>query len=69
MFTPLLPFRLPGFVVEQVSTADPLLLVEARATTPAASCPDCHTASVHVHSRYTRRLRDLPVAEHSVRLR
>jgi transposase len=69
MFTPLLPFSLPGFVVEHVSTADPLLLIEARASTPEASCPDCHTASAHVHSRYTRHLRDLPVAEHPVRLR
>lgn len=69
MFTPLLPFSLPGFVVEHVSTADPLLLVEARANTPEAACPDCHTASAHVHSRYTRHLRDLPVAEHHVRLR
>ena len=69
MFTPLLPFSLPGFVVEHVSTADPLLLVEARASTPEAACPDCHTASAHVHSRYTRHLRDLPVAEHPVRLR
>src|SRR4029450_9621165 len=66
MFTPLLPFSLPGFVVEHVSTADSLLLVEARASTPKASCPDCHTASAHVHSRYTRHLRDLPVAEHPV---
>ena len=69
MFTPVLPFSLPGFVVEHVSTADPWLLVEARASTPEASCPDCHTASAHVHSRYTRHLRDLPVAEHPVRLR
>src|SRR4029453_7388193 len=69
MFTPLLPFSLPGFVVEHVSTADSLLLVEARASTPKASCPDCHTASAHVHSRYTRHLRDLPVAEHPVCLR
>ena len=69
MFMPLLPFVLPGFVVEHVSTADALLLVEARASTPEASCPDCHTASAHVHSRYTRHLRDLPVAEHPVRLR
>src|SRR5262249_13763770 len=69
MFTPLLPFILPGFVVEHVSTADALLLVDARASTPTASCPDCHTASAHVHSRYTRDLRDLPVAEHPVRLR
>ena len=69
MFTPLLPLSLPGFVVEHVSTAEPLLLVEARASTPEASCPDCHTASAHVHSRSTRHLRDLPVAEHPVRLR
>src|SRR4030095_7619384 len=69
MFTPLLPFSLPGFVVEHVSTADPLLLVDARASMPEASCPDCHSASAHVHSRYTRYLRDLPVAEHPVRLR
>src|SRR2546430_3365307 len=46
-----------------------LLLVEARASTPEASCPDCHTASAHVHSRSTRHLRDLPGAEHPVRLR
>src|SRR5919108_5494826 len=69
MFTPLLPFSLPGFVVEHVSTADPLLFVEARASTPEAACPDCHTPSARVHSRYTRHLRDLPVAEHPVRLR
>jgi hypothetical protein len=69
MFTPLLPFILPGFVVEHVSPADTLLLVDARASTPAASCPACHTASAHMHSRYTRHLRDLPVAEHPARLR
>ena len=69
MFTPLLPFSLPGFVVEHVYTADPLLLVEARANTPEASCPDCHTASSRVHSHYTRCLRDLPIAEHPIRLR
>src|SRR5215471_17134803 len=69
MFTPVLPFSLSGFVVEHVSTAEPLLLVEARASTPTASCPDWHTASAHVPSRSTRHLRDLPVTEHPVRLR
>jgi transposase len=64
----LLPFSLPGFVVEHVSTADPMLLINARASTPAAVCPDCHAPSARVHSRYTRCLRDLPVAEHPVRL-
>ena len=62
-------FSLPGFVVEHVSTADSTLLIDARASTPEASCPDCHTPSARVHSRYTRRLRDLPVAAHPVRLR
>jgi hypothetical protein len=69
MSMPLLPFSLPGLVVEHVSTADPTLLIDARASTPAASCPDCHISSARVHSRYTRRLRDLPVAEHPVCLR
>ena len=69
MLTPLLPLLLPGFVVEHVATTDPTWLIEARASTPEVSCPDCHTASAHVHSRYTRHLRDLPVVEHPVRLR
>jgi|SRR5690349_1527363 transposase len=69
MLTPLLPFALPGFVVEYVSTAPPTLLIDARASTPEAVCPDCHTPSARVHSHYTRCLRDLPIAEHPVRLR
>jgi transposase len=69
MTTPLLPFPLPNFVVEHVSTVNPTLLINARATTREASCPDCHTPSTRVHSHYTRRLRDLPVAECPVHLR
>jgi len=69
MSMPLLPFPLPGLVVEYVSTADPTLLIDAHVSAPEASCPDCHTPSAHVHSRYTRRLRDLPVAEYPVHLR
>jgi len=69
MSTLLLPFPLPDCVIEHVSTADPALLIDARTSAPAASCPDCHMPSARVHSRYTRRLRDLPVAEHAVCLR
>jgi len=29
-------------------------------TAPAASCPLCGRPSTHIHSRYTRRLADLP---------
>ena len=68
MSMPVLPFPLPSLVVERVSTADPTLLIDARTSTPEASCPNCHTPSARVHSRYTRRLRDLPVAESPVRL-
>jgi transposase len=70
MSTLLLPFPVPGCVVEQVSTAAaPTLLIYARASTPEACCPGCHTPSDRVHSRYTRRLRDVPIAEHAVQLR
>src|SRR5215470_12955487 len=69
MSMPLLPFPLPGLVVEYVSTADPTLLIDAHVSAPEASCPDCHTPSTRVHSRYTRRLHDLPVAEYPVHLR
>ena len=70
MSTLLLPFPVPGCVVEHVATpATPTLLIEARTHTPEACCPDCHTPSDRVHSRSTRRLRDWPVAEHAVQLR
>ena len=69
MSTPLLPFILPGLVVEHVATTNPTWLIDARASTSEAACPDCHTPSIRVHSRYTRHLRDLPVVEHPVRLR
>ena len=69
MSMPLLPFPLPGLVVERVSAAERTLLIDARASTPEASCPDCHTPSARVHSRYIRLLRDLPMAVHPVRLR
>ena len=55
--------------MEHVSTPDPTLLIDARTSTPTASCPDCHTPSARVHSRSTRHLRDLPVSEQPVCLR
>src|SRR5262249_53870258 len=69
MSTLLVPFPLPGLAVEHVSTTDPTLLIDARTSTPIASCPDCHTPSARVPSRYTRHLRDLPVSEQPVCLR
>lgn len=69
MTTPALLFPLPGLVVEHISTADNTLHIDARAHTPKAACPACHTPSTRVPSRYTRHLRDLPVIEQPVCLR
>jgi len=69
MSAPLFSFPLPGLVVEHVSTTAPTLFIDARTNTPTASCPDCHAPSAHVHSRYTRYLRNLPVIEQPVRHR
>jgi transposase len=46
-----------------------MLLIDGHPSTDVASCPDCHVLSSHVHSHYTRHLRDLPVVEQPVRLR
>jgi len=50
MLTPLLPFSLPGLVVAHVSTAAPMLLIDAPTSTPTACCPDCHAPSARVPS-------------------
>jgi transposase len=62
-------FPLPSCVVDQITTDDSTLLIDSHPSTEIATCPDCHALSSHVHSRYTRQLRDLPVVEQPVRLR
>ena len=69
MSVPDLLFPLPGCVVDQTTTTDSILLIDGHPSTDVATCPDCHALSTHVHSRYTRQLRDLPVVEQPVRLR
>src|SRR5947199_8096168 len=68
MSAPVLPFQLPGFAVDTVRTVDMTLLIEAHSAIAQASCPTCRQPSLHVHSRYCRIPRDLPVTEHAVRL-
>jgi transposase len=41
-------------------------LITVRAMTKASVCPGCGTPSERVHSRYRRRLADLPIAERPV---
>src|SRR4051812_49712430 len=47
-------------VVEQVLPEPDRVTVVARSRLPTAACPDCRAPSSRVHSRYERRLADLP---------
>src|SRR5579885_392375 len=67
MTDPLLP-DLPGFSIEQVTLADGVILVLARSQTLTSSCPECAQLSTRIHSRYQRRLSDLPWSGRVVRL-
>jgi transposase len=53
--------------VLQVTVADEITLTLC-ATSPTATCPDCGTISARIHSRYSRRLHDLPNRRRSVHL-
>src|SRR5215207_9649017 len=63
-----LPFSLPGFMIDAVHTIDGKLLVEATAVRFTVACPDCHQLSARIHSWYMRTPRDLPVSDHLVQL-
>jgi transposase len=55
-----LPLAPAGFVVEQVLPSPDRLIIISRVRASAAACPVCDRPSVRVHSRYTRKLADLP---------
>lgn len=59
---------LPGCEITAVSQSDCVLTITAHTTTPTASCPRCGESSQRIHSYYTRRPRDLPLWEYTVRL-
>ena len=56
----LLPLIPGGLVVEQVLPEPDRVTVVARSRLPTSPCPDCRAPSSRVHSRYERRLADLP---------
>jgi transposase len=58
-----------GLVIDAVATEAERLLVSTRAAGTIAACPDCGRPSNRVHSRYHRRLLDLPSHGRSVHLR
>ncbi len=66
---PVLPFSLPGFLVDTVHTGETTLIVEAHAVRPSAQCPRCQQSATRIHSRYMRSPHDLPVSEQRVQLR
>lgn len=49
-----------GLLVERIAEVAATIIVAARAVAPRGFCPRCGTASSRVHSRYTRRVADLP---------
>ncbi|WP_374576333.1 ISL3 family transposase [Phenylobacterium sp.] len=58
-----------GFVVVGAWATDGLTTLNIRSTGSTSRCPDCGAASQRVHSHYTRRIFDLPIAGKSVTLR
>jgi transposase len=53
--------------IEQISLEKTLVVV-IRSTEPQALCTFCNTPSTHIHSRYQRRLSDLPVSGYPAKL-
>lgn len=57
-----------GFAVDEVMSDGVSTLITMRSVEAASVCPGCGTRSGRVHSRYHRRLADLPIAGRPVRL-
>lgn len=64
----LLP-QLRGFRLERLLITEDSVILELSSTRRTACCPLCARRSHRVHSRYERRLADLPWADRSVTLR
>ena len=60
---------LPGLIVDQRTVVDGVVRMSGRMAACDATCPDCGTPSASCHSRYDRRLSDLPVSGARVELR
>ena len=58
-----------GLRIDAVTTEPDRLLIIARPTAPDSACPECGHRSGQVHSRYDRRLMDLPSHGRAVHLR
>jgi transposase len=56
----LLPVVLPDLSVVQILPARDHIIIVSRARRPHSCCPDCRVPSARVHSRYERKVADLP---------
>jgi transposase len=54
--------HLAGLHVDQVAIADDAVQIDLHRTARTARCPGCRRRSHRVHSSYTRRIADLPIA-------
>jgi transposase len=62
-------FSLPAYLLlEDVFIENQVLTLVITSTLMKVPCPDCHQFSSRMHSRYTRRLSDLPCQGRAVRL-
>jgi transposase len=57
-----------GFVVEGVNNDLVGTAITVRPAGKTSQCPGCGAVSARIHSRYRRRLTDLPIANRSVRI-
>src|SRR5260370_40651644 len=57
-----------GFVVENATHDCAITVITVRRATGTGFCPGCGTISERTHSRYHRRVADLPLAGRPVRL-
>ena len=58
-----------GLVVNHQEHLDGVLIVTASGRASSAACPSCGRVSLRVHSRYHRRVADLPLCGHAVQIR
>lgn len=65
----MLAMDFPGFRAIGVQTSTDVVEVILESTSEAGLCPSCGAESTHLHSRYVRTLRDLPMFGRPVRLK
>jgi transposase len=57
-----------GLVIEKIELVDGELLITGHSRAEFSCCPDCRQPSRRIHSRYRRRLGDLPSHGRLVRI-